>query len=181
MVIVQIDLEDKIGKYSPLPVGINVDTEEGGLNVRDSLSNRAMRAMYKALEEELAKMGTVLPHMDRQKPVQVRFPGWPQHTVQEGLATGADYAVQITGTLQARRLAFRVKGISGSRLVPVVSMQVRIYDSKGRLVRKVQGKEKGDPSLGGMVQTGDWQVGTGNVVLEKEIIALIERLVQRLL
>lgn len=179
--IAQVDLEDRIGRYSPMPVPINIWSEQGALNVRDSLSNRALRVVYENLEDALAPWGTVMPHMDRQGQLQLRFPGWPAHTVAEGVAMGADYVVLVTGRLQARKLSFRVRGVRGSRLVPVVTMQIRIYNSAGRLVRKVQGKAKGDPTVGSTIQSGDWQIGQGNVVLEKDIIDLCRQLYQQFL
>lgn len=181
MVIAQVEMEDRIGRYSPLPVAINIWSEQGGLNVRDSLSNRALRVIYEHLEDALAPWGTVMPHMDRQGTLSLRFPGWPAHTVAEGLAAGADYVVLVTGRLKAKKMTLRVKGIRGSRLVPMVTMQIRMYDNTGRLVRKVQGKAKGDPTLGSTIQSGDWQIGQGNVVLEKDIIDLCRQLCQRLL
>jgi hypothetical protein len=180
MAIATVDLEDNIQQFSPLPVAITIWSEQGSVIVRDSLSNRALRVIYEDLEEALGEWGTVLPHLDRRAAVTLRFPGWPNHSLEEALATGADYVVVVTGSLRAKKLTFRVKGARGSRLVPVVVMRITVYDRQGKRIRQIQGRLKGDPMIGGVIQSGDWQIGQSSVVMEKEVIDLCRQLGRQL-
>lgn len=181
VVIASIQIDDRIGRFSPVGIDLNIDKGEKSVNITSELSPRTQRRMYKALEDRLGKMVQVAPQPDRKPGALVRYSGWPALEPKEAIElTRTGGAVMITTRLSARRMQVRLMGISGSRLVPVMRVQAQVVDIHGKTLYKARTKQKGDANLGGNIQLGQWAIGSGNVVLEKEVLELWQKAVQEL-
>jgi hypothetical protein len=176
VVIATIDLDDRIGRFSPVGIDFNLDKGDKSVNITSELSPRTQRRMYKALEDHLGKMVQVAPQPDRNRAPLARYSGWPALEPKEAIElTRTGGAVVIHTRLTARRMQVRLLGISGSRLVPVLRVQASIVDLHGKTLYKARTKQKGDANLGGNVQLGQWAIGSGNVILEKEVLELWQK------
>lgn len=182
LVIYEVHLVDNVGAYSPINVGLSLETEKGGLNRRDSLSVRAQKRMYKALEEALQSYVSVQHPLEEKEYLFAQYPGWPDYSEAEARAIReADLYVSLRGEIKARQMDVTVKGVTVQRSVPVLKLQLRASDREGKVVYQRQGKQVGDPTMGGSLDVGNWSLDKGMVVREREVLDLFEALIRELL
>lgn len=182
LVVYSITIEDGIGDYSPINVGLSIETENGGVNRRDSLSTRVRKRMYRSLEEALQPFIEVQAPLEERQHLLARYPGWPDYTfaVAQSLRSASLYAA-LSGQLKARQMDVTVKGITVQRSVPVLRLHLEVLDGEGARIYQRQTKIAGDPSLGGSLEIGNWSLDNRMVVREKEVLDLFRQALQRIL
>lgn len=171
----QVTIQDDIGNYSPINLGLSLETKEGGINTRTGLSDRAKRRMYKALSVAIGEFCTVLPPLSPKDVLFNRLTDFPNYSLAEAQQLQkADLYAKLTGSLSARKVQVQVKGVAVQRLVPVFKGTIHVADARGKKVFRKTVKVVGDRKIGSGVDVGEWTFNKGMLVSEGEVIGLME-------
>lgn len=181
LVIHRLDIKDEIKAFSPINIGISVETEKGGLNRKEVLSDRARKRMYNAAAAEIGQFIAVQPPLVSSS-LLGSYPGWPALTFAEATQrrAGSLYA-SITGVMKARQMKIDIKGVTVQRMVPLIQLTVAICDADGKRIYLKRIQRTGDPTMGGSIDVGEWSLDKGMVVREKELLDLFTLTLQEAL
>lgn len=170
----QVSIQDDIGSYSLINLGLSLETKEGGINTRTGLSDRAKSRLYKSLSVAIGEYCTVLPPLSPKDVLFNRLADFPNYSLAEAQQMQyADLYVQLTGRLSVRKVQAQAKGVAVQRLVPVFKGTLQLADAKGKKVFRKTVKVVGDRKIGSGVDVGEWTINKGMLVSEGEVIDLM--------
>lgn len=180
--IARLQPDINIEQLSPINMGWSVATTDGGFNVRDTLSLRAQRKIYEALDQKLSRYLPVTEPLLGTPGFLGAFPGWPNYTVAAAQQKqSADLWVSVTGQLKASTMEVPVNGIVIQRQIPVWKLTLEVRTPEDKIIYRKSTTAKGDPQLGGSIQVGDWNLGKGMIVREREVLDVFTAALDRLL